>query len=93
MHPRLSTDATFRLVCSRTSLIEDESVMARGYTPSKALADFVRCRDLSCRFPGCDKPASACDIDHTIAYGDGGPTQASKLKLLCRKHHRMAKDI
>ena len=26
----------------------------RGYTPSSALADFVRCRDLTCRFPGCD---------------------------------------
>src|SRR5262249_29362217 len=27
-----------------------------GYTPSKALADFVRCRDLTCRWPGCDHP-------------------------------------
>ena len=37
----------------------------RGYTPSRALADFVRCRDLTCRFPGCDKPAVRCDLDHT----------------------------
>lgn len=35
-----------------------------GYTPSQALADFVRCRDLTCRFPGCDRPAIDCDIDH-----------------------------
>ena len=28
-----------------------------GYIPSKALADFVRCRDLTCRWPGCDHPA------------------------------------
>ena len=27
------------------------------YSPSKALADFVRCRDLTCRWPGCDRPA------------------------------------
>ena len=27
-----------------------------GYEPSKALADFVRCRDLTCRWPGCDRP-------------------------------------
>lgn len=58
-----------------------------GYTPTQALADFVRCRDLNCRFPGCDRPATGCDLDHTIPYTDGGPTQAGNLKLLCRKHH------
>jgi Domain of unknown function (DUF222) len=58
-----------------------------GYTPSQALADFVRCRDLTCRFPGCDKPAVRCDLDHTIPYIDGGPTHASNLKSLCRLHH------
>jgi hypothetical protein len=58
-----------------------------GYTPSQALADFVRCRDLTCRFPGCDQPATRCDLDHTIPYADGGPTHASNLKTLCRRHH------
>jgi hypothetical protein len=56
------------------------------YTPSRQLADFVRCRDLTCRFPGCDEPAYHCDLDHTIAY-PVGPTCASNLKCLCRKHH------
>src|SRR5271154_105059 len=59
----------------------------RGYTPSQALADFVRCRDLTCRFPGCDKTAMNCDLDHTIPYADGGRTHASNLKCLCRLHH------
>ncbi|WP_133055591.1 HNH endonuclease signature motif containing protein, partial [Mycolicibacter engbaekii] len=54
---------------------------------SKGLADFVRCRDLTCRWPGCDRPAAGCDIDHTIAFGDGGPTHASNLKCYCRTHH------
>jgi hypothetical protein len=58
-----------------------------GYAPSKALADFVRCRDLTCRWPGCDRPAHDCDLDHTIAYADGGPTHASNLKCYCRTHH------
>ena len=58
-----------------------------GYTPSRALADFVRCRDLTCRFPGCDKPAVGCDLDHTVPHRDGGPTHASNLKSLCRLHH------
>lgn len=58
-----------------------------GYVPSKALADFVRCRDLTCRWPGCDRPATDCDLDHTIPYPDGGPTHASNLKRFCRTHH------
>ncbi|UXA07100.1 HNH endonuclease [Mycobacterium sp. SMC-2] len=59
----------------------------QGYTPSKALADFVRCRDLTCRWPGCDVPAIGCDIDHTIPYAAGGPTHAGNLKCYCRTHH------
>ncbi|CMQ61668.1 13E12 repeat-containing protein [Mycobacterium tuberculosis] len=58
-----------------------------GYAPSKALADFVRCRDLTCRWPGCDEPATNCDLDHTIPYAAGGPTHASNLKCYCRTHH------
>ena len=56
------------------------------YTPTRSTADFVRCRDLTCRFPGCDKPAQVCDIDHTVAYPIG-PTHPSNLKCLCRFHH------
>ncbi|CAM3937104.1 HNH endonuclease signature motif containing protein [Mycobacterium senriense] len=59
------------------------------YTPSATLADFVRCRDLTCRAPGCDRPATDCDLDHTIPYAEGGPTHASNLKALCRQHHLM----
>jgi hypothetical protein len=50
------------------------------------LAEFVRFRDLCCRFPGCDAPADACDIDHTVPF-PLGPTHPSNLKLLCRYHH------
>jgi Domain of unknown function (DUF222) len=57
-----------------------------GYRPSAALAQFVRCRDLTCRFPGCDQPAEVCDLDHTVPF-PWGPTHASNLKLLCRYHH------
>lgn len=57
-----------------------------GYRPSAALAEFVRLRDLTCRFPGCDQPAEVCDIDHTVAF-PLGPTHPSNLKLLCRHHH------
>jgi hypothetical protein len=57
-----------------------------GYRPSAALAEFVRLRDLTCRFPGCDEPAEACDIDHTVPF-PMGHTHPSNCKLLCRYHH------
>lgn len=60
-----------------------------GYRPSAGLAAFVRARDLTCRAPGCDRPATQCDIDHTIPFAQGGATHASNTKCLCRFHHLM----
>jgi hypothetical protein len=54
--------------------------------PSAALADYIRARDLTCRFPGCDVPAWNTDIDHTVPY-PAGPTHPSNLKCLSRAHH------
>ncbi|MFW0151652.1 DUF222 domain-containing protein [Mycobacterium sp. smrl_JER01] len=56
------------------------------YRPSRRLDEFVRCRDQTCRFPGCSRPSTITDIDHTIAY-PYGPTCASNLACLCREHH------
>jgi len=50
-----------------------------GYRPSAALERFIRCRDMTCRFPGCDRPAEFADIDHTIPY-PLGLTHAFKLR-------------
>lgn len=57
-----------------------------NYRPSAQLQRFIRCRDMTCRFPGCDRPAEFADIDHTIPF-PLGPTHPSNLKCLCRKHH------
>ncbi len=60
-----------------------------GYRPSAALAQFVRCRDVTCRFPGCDQPAEHADIDHTVPW-PLGPTHPSKLCFACGCHRGMA---
>jgi hypothetical protein len=56
------------------------------YRPSTAMAEFIRCRDLTCRWMGCDKPAWISDIDHTVPY-PLGPTHASNNTCYCRFHH------
>lgn len=70
-------------------LLPADATAEPRYQPSRALADFVRARDLTCRAPGCDRPATDCDIDHTTPYAAGGATHASNLKVLCRFHHLM----
>ncbi|WP_232077150.1 HNH endonuclease signature motif containing protein [Mycolicibacterium aichiense] len=56
------------------------------YRPSTALDEWVRMRDMTCRFPNCDVPAEYCDVDHTVAW-PFGPTHPSNLACMCRKHH------
>lgn len=77
----LAKEATVRI------LMAGETPPEPGYRPSRALADFVRARDLTCRAPGCDRPATDCDFDHTIPWADGGATHRSNIKCLCRLHH------
>jgi hypothetical protein len=57
-----------------------------GYRPSVKTKEFLAWRDLTCRWPGCDKPVENCDVDHTVAY-PVGPTHPSNTKHYCRIHH------
>jgi Domain of unknown function (DUF222) len=59
------------------------------YTPSPAQQRFTRARDRTCRHPGCGQPAARADLDHCLAYADGGPTDCANLCCLCRRHHRL----
>ena len=57
------------------------------YQPPAALADFVRIRDGSCRFPGCRRAAGTTELDHALAWADGGGTSAANPHALCLHHH------
>ncbi|MHB1739994.1 MAG: HNH endonuclease signature motif containing protein [Actinomycetes bacterium] len=59
------------------------------YRPPQQLMDYLIARDQTCQFPGCTRPAHACDADHTTPYTAGGPTSANNLRMLCRRHHRL----
>jgi hypothetical protein len=49
----------------------------------------VEAQNPSCVFPGCRMPATECDIDHTRAWAEGGPTVTDNLSPLCRHDHRL----
>ncbi|MCQ1945317.1 HNH endonuclease signature motif containing protein [Arthrobacter sp. zg-Y1116] len=52
------------------------------------LRRWLRARDGTCRFPGCRVSTANADIDHTIDWAHGGPTDHGNLEHLCRRHHR-----
>jgi hypothetical protein len=59
-----------------------------GYRPPAALAHLVAIRNQTCTAPGCRRPATACDFDHTIPYHHGGRTCECNGGPCCRRHHR-----
>jgi hypothetical protein len=65
------------------------SVGRSSYAVPADLRRFVQLRDARCRFPGCERGAARCDIDHTRAWEHGGTTSHDNLACLCRAHHRL----
>ncbi|HEX5813059.1 MAG TPA: HNH endonuclease signature motif containing protein, partial [Pseudonocardia sp.] len=59
------------------------------YHPPAGLADHVRARDVHCRVPGCRKRAADAELDHVLAWSDGGTTSEPNLAATCTHHHRV----
>jgi uncharacterized protein DUF222 len=73
-------------------LVTDEQGRLRDYgrttyRPPVALADHVRARDGTCRFPTCNRRAPHCELDHILARNEDGTTSATNLHALCARHH------
>ncbi|CAI9417571.1 HNH endonuclease signature motif containing protein [Nocardioides sp. T2.26MG-1] len=66
-----------------------EHLEVPGYTTSPRLREQVLLTHPTCVFPGCCRPSRGCDLDHAIAWADGGPTCSCNLVPLCRFHHRL----
>jgi len=59
-----------------------------AYPPPTAIRELVRARDAQCRFFGCTRPATGCDLDHAVPHHRHGSTSGENLAPLCRRHHR-----
>jgi hypothetical protein len=60
-----------------------------SYRPPADLARLLALRDVTCRHPGCGRPARGCDIDHTTDWANGGTTSVRNLAHLSRRHHTL----
>jgi hypothetical protein len=85
---RLACDATMSQVVLKDGTPVTSSGARRRIPP--ALRRALDLRDPHCTHPGCDMPARYCDAHHIVHWADGGKTEISNLRLLCRRHHRTA---
>lgn len=72
-----------------TDPVTGVAVTADVYQPTASLRRLIIGRDQTCRFPGCHRPATRTDLDHTIDWQYGGKTTPDNLAALCRRHHMM----
>lgn len=76
---------------------ETGAVLSVGRDRYRVPADLrraVQIRDVTCRFPGCRRPARRCDLDHAKAWtAENGPTEDANLECLCPKHHRLKHEM
>jgi hypothetical protein len=63
------------------------SVGRDSYRVPQDLKNWLQIRDVTCRFPGCSRHASRCEIDHTHDWAHDGQTRHDNLAHLCKSHH------
>lgn len=60
-----------------------------SYRVTAALRRWLGVTRPTCIFPGCGRSARSCDVDHLVAWADGGTTDDDNLEPECRHHHRL----
>jgi hypothetical protein len=68
------------------------SLGRKKYRPPADLKRAARWRAETCVGPGCGMRASRCDIDHNIAWHEGGETAVWNVAPLCKGHHTVRHD-
>ena len=85
---RFACNASFeRAVLDAKGVVLELGQAIRLATPAQRRA--VSLRDGGCIRPGCNRPATWCDIHHVIWFSRGGPTDLANLAALCPSCHSM----
>lgn len=87
----LSDVASRKWLAKVTHLAAPGYTATKSYQPTELLRASVTGRDGHCRFPGCDVPGYACDVDHVHRHANGGATTTAKLSSVTPI--RMSSDV
>ncbi|WP_166789775.1 HNH endonuclease signature motif containing protein [Cryobacterium fucosi] len=68
------------------------SVGRDHYKVPEPLKNWLRLRDETCRFPGCNQPADRCDHDHSLDWQFDGLTAHDNLANLCGPCHALKSE-
>lgn len=60
-----------------------------SYRPPADLKRWLEVRDGTCRFPGCNRRAARCDVDHAVDWQHDGRTAFDNLGHVCSLHHHL----
>ncbi|NQX27428.1 DUF222 domain-containing protein [Microbacteriaceae bacterium VKM Ac-2854] len=85
----VGTGSDFYRVLTDPSTCAPISVERLKRFPPAEMRVFVQLRDLTCRFPGCVRPAAKAEIDHATEWVKGGHTAIRNLLTLCTSHHHV----
>lgn len=82
--------------CSLTRVLMQDSVVIDVGRAERTIKGPRRralvARDQHCQWPGCDRPASRCDVHHLVHWLFGGGGEIENQVLLCHRHHRMVHE-
>lgn len=82
-------DATLRKLLADPVNGHLAGVGSNRYRVTGRFREFLTLRDRRCRFPGCRRRASLCEIDHANPWNEGGLSVRENLGALCKRHHQL----
>ncbi|MGA7205531.1 MAG: DUF222 domain-containing protein, partial [Specibacter sp.] len=65
------------------------SMDPKQYRVTGAVRTMLRARDGTCVFPGCNTVTDDTELDHVLAWEDGGASVPENLASECGVHHRL----
>ena len=76
-----------RVVFDTAGVVVDAGRLRRLF--DGAMRDLMRLHSSTCIFPGCDRPATWCQIDHLTDWQHGGTTTATNAGPMCPRHNQL----